>query len=146
MERDDILDDVNRMRNEVEALFEDFFRFQHSLALAGGHVWRPSADCYETKAHIVIIMELAGVAAEDVEVFASARALTVRGTRRDLTPRERHRNYHKMEINFGDFEQVIPFWCSVDIDDLETSLDRGILTIRMPKEGSRPQPRTIDIE
>lgn len=147
MGSDDILDDLEQMRSEVESLFEDFFRFQHTLALTGRHVWRPSTDVYESRDHVIVVLELAGVAADDIEVFASGRALTVRGTRRNLTPLESHRNYHKMEIQFGDFEKIIPLWCRVDIEDLETTLESGILTIRIPKlQESREEPRTIPIE
>jgi HSP20 family protein len=147
MGRDDILDDLEQMRSEVESFFEGFCRFRHTLALTGRHVWRPSADVYESRDHIVVVLELAGVAADDLEVFASRRALTIRGTRRNLTPLESHRNYRKMEIQFGDFEKIIPLWCRADIENLETTLERGILTIRIPKlQEPREEPRTIPIE
>jgi HSP20 family protein len=147
MERDDFLDGIHRMRSEIEALFEGFFRLQHPIAITRGHLWRPPTDCYETESHIVVIMDLAGVAAEDVKIAVTNRALTVRGTRRDLTPLGSRRNYHKMEMDIGDFEGVVPIWCHVDVEKVETSLDRGILVVKIPKlPHPGAEPKTVSIE
>ena len=66
--------------------------------------FRPAADFYETAQGLVLRLELAGVAAEDVSLTLTGHELVVRGRRRPPAP-EGIRRFIHLEMAFGIFER-----------------------------------------
>jgi HSP20 family protein len=94
--------------------------------------WRPEADVYETATAIVIIVELAGVEEEEMEVLLFEDALVVEGQRR-LPGCEASGVYHLVGIRQGSFRLEIPLWAPIDPAGVEARHERGLLRIRLPK-------------
>lgn len=99
-------------------------------------IWRPAADVAETEEAITIIVELAGVDEEDLEIVLHDDALVIEG--------ERHPDgvgadavYHAVEIRQGRFRLEVPLPVSVVDDDVEATLERGLLRVRLPKRARR---------
>jgi HSP20 family protein len=87
---------------------------------------------YETDKEIIVLIEIAGVNKEDIQIFIKGNLVTVRGTRRepDINRKEA---YHQMEINYGTFERVISLPVVVREEDAKASFQNGILKIVFPK-------------
>src|SRR3990172_2155760 len=66
----------------------------------------PNVDVYETDDDIVVIVEIAGIQGEEVEMEVDGRVLFLKGERRPLPGRPR-RLYSQMEIAHGTFQREL---------------------------------------
>jgi HSP20 family protein len=98
--------------------------------------WTPALDMYETQDAIVVLLDLAGVDAEQTEVHTQPHLLTVRGARRErhglYVPNE-ERSYHALEIPYGRFERTLRLPPGTDTDAARASYHDGLLEITLPK-------------
>ncbi|MGI8533320.1 MAG: Hsp20/alpha crystallin family protein [Candidatus Limnocylindrales bacterium] len=98
--------------------------------------WRPAADVAETQDAIIITVELAGVADEDVEIVLHDDVLIVDGIRRPNPPAVDVR-YHAAEIRPGPFRLEVPLPAYVQGDEVSGEFERGLLRVRLPKVSGR---------
>ena len=77
----------------------------------------------------MVVVEIAGVNAEEMEISVEGKTLTVRGERED---RQRHlsRLYHQMEICCGLFERSVAFPAEVDPEQATATYSDGLLDHR----------------
>lgn len=94
--------------------------------------WIPAVDICEMANHYEIIVELAGVRRDDIEVFTEGRHLTVAGFREDPTPRGKI-CLHQMEIEEGHFRRCILLPTNVDSEGISARHRDGLLRIQVPK-------------
>lgn len=104
----------------------------HPMPYTREEVWRPPTDVYETSEHFVVVMELAGIKEEDVEVTVFNDVLVVAGIREDASRPEKVR-YHEMGINFGRFRSEIYLPIQVSPDCVEARYQNGLLHIWLLK-------------
>lgn len=95
-----------------------------------GRLWYPAADVYQTADGWLVKVELAGVAAEDIEIEIEGRTLYVAGTRRDRTC-TKGVSYHQMEITYSRFEKTLSFPVAIEGASIEHNFDNGLLIIRL---------------
>jgi HSP20 family protein len=105
--------------------------------------FRPAADFYETAQGLVLRLELAGVAAEDVSLSLTSHELVVQGRRRPRLPDGIKRFMH-LEIGFGTFYRRFTLPCVVDPEGVEARYQDGILTVSLPRRS--PQTRRIPVK
>ena len=133
---------------------ESINRYFHFLTSTKGtrpsdKLWYPAADVYSSPEGWVVIIELAGVSPEDMEIDIQGNMLSISGTRRDRTC-SKGVSYHQMEITYSRFEKTLRFPASIDGARIEHNFDNGLLIIRLRKgekietaraetEGSREQ-------
>lgn len=99
---------------------------------AARRVWSPATDVYETPDCVVIQMELAGVAPEQIQIQATDSTVAVWGRRREAElPDCRH--VAQMEIVHGPFERVIALTMSVIPASGHATCTNGLLEIVLPK-------------
>lgn len=95
-----------------------------------GKAWRPPTDVYETDQSIVIKVELAGMAEDEITIGFEGSNLVISGTRRDLTLKLR---YKQMEIFCGEFRTSVCLEELVDRAGLSYSYRDGFLEVVIPK-------------
>jgi HSP20 family protein len=105
--------------------------------------FRPVADFYETIQGLVLRLELAGVAADDVSLSLAGQELVVRGRRRPPPP-EGIRRFIHLEMAFGLFERRFTLPIPVDPEGVEALYADGILEIHLPRKA--PQTRLIPVK
>lgn len=105
--------------------------------------FRPAADFYETIQGLVLRLELAGVAAEDVSLTLTGHELVVRGRRRPPAPEDIRRFVH-LEMAYGIFERRFRLAIPVDSQGVEARYADGILEVHLPRKA--PQTRTIPVK
>ena len=93
--------------------------------------WRPDADTYETATTVVILVDLAGVEEDDLEVQLFEDVLIVEG-RRQL-PSCQEGAVYAAGIHQGPFRVELPLPAPVDAERVEARYDRGLLRITLPK-------------
>jgi len=109
----------------------------------GVPVWRPLTDVVETRDGPMLVLEMPGVAPEDVEVTLEKRVLTVRGRGRNPQP-ENLRPAH-LEYEPGDYERAFALSEDFDAERIEAVMRNGVLTLSLPR-AAEAQPRTIRVK
>ena len=91
----------------------------------------------------MLVLEMPGVAPEDVEVTLEKRVLTVRGRGRNPQP-ENLRPAH-LEYEPGDYERAFALSEDFDAERIEAVMRNGVLTLSLPR-AAEAQPRTIRVK
>ncbi len=98
--------------------------------------WRPATDVYESPEALTVVVELAGVEAEELEALLYEDALVVEGERK-LPCCDDDARYRSAEIRQGRFRLELPLDVAIDADGVESRYERGFLYIRLPKQQAR---------
>ena len=104
------------------------------LRLLGQTRWRPDADAYETATTVEVVVDLAGVPEDDIEVQLFDDVLVLEG-HRQLPACDEGAVYHAAGIRQGPFQVALPLPAPVDADRVQARYDRGLLRITLPKRG-----------
>jgi len=94
--------------------------------------WRPNVDVYETVSSVELVLDLAGVDEDDVELQLSESVLVVEGQRR-LNVSDPGAMYHVAGIRQGPFRVEVTLPAPVDPERVEARYERGLLRISLPK-------------
>jgi HSP20 family protein len=129
-------DPIDRLRGEMEELFADLWQVPRFARHHGG--FRPQIDCYRTErpAAIHVVVELAGVDPDKIQILVDERTLVVSGERR--RPRT-SRVYQQMEIDYGRFTRQVALVGDIDVEASKATYRRGVLTIVLPL-AKKPAP------
>lgn len=130
-------------RQEVDRLFEDFFRspLTPRLSLADGIGW-PNIEVAEKKDEVVVTAELPGLGEDDVEVVVDSGVLTIRGEKKSERSDE-DRGWS--ERYYGRFERSVALPNGADESACQADFANGVLTVRMPKSEDARRGRRIPI-
>jgi HSP20 family protein len=135
--------DIDRLQGEIEELFADLWQVPRFSGLR--HAFRPAVDCFVTDDphQLVVIVELAGIDPESVEIGFAERTLTISGQR--ARPRIEGQVYQQAEIDYGRFERRIPLGHDIAPASASAIYDAGMLRITLPiaKRASRRRPAAI---
>lgn len=104
-------------------------------------LWRPPTDVYETNESVVILMEIAGMDPDKIQVEFSDRILRVSGQRADHHLRAA---CHCLEVQYGEFASQVHLPGSYDIDAIDAQYRDGFLTITLPKR--KPEIKLIGVQ
>ena len=106
-------------------------------------LWRPLTDVVETREGLMLMIEMPGVAPENVEISLEKRVLTIRGRAQGQQP-ERLRAVH-LEYEPGDYERAFALAADFDAERIEAAMRNGVLTLTLPRV-AEAQPRTIRVK
>jgi HSP20 family protein len=127
------------LQRELYRLFEG--ALQHGKADPGE--WTPLVDIRETDRELNFALEIAGSAANDIDVTTESGVLTIRGERSEEWKDEGR--YHLVERGYGSFVRRFQLPEGVDIDKIQADVENGLLQVRIPKS-AMPQPKTIEVK
>lgn len=102
--------------------------------------WVPIAEIDENDDAYMVKLELPGIAPADIEVGIRDRELCVSGE-----TREEEEGSNALRVRAGRFHYHSSLPSDVDADNIEASLDEGVLTLRIPK-AREGQARRIEIK
>lgn len=133
--------DIDRLQAEIEELFADLWQVPRFSGLR--HGFRPAVDCFRTEdpPQLVIVVELAGVDPESIEISVAERALTIAGQR--TRPRVTGQVYQQAEIEWGRFERQIPLDVDVSAATASAEYAAGMLRITLPVARRAGESRTF---
>jgi HSP20 family protein len=97
--------------------------------------WRPPVDIYEVEGALHVVVEIAGVDADDLELRLYDDALTIGGERRWSAPPALQR-VDAAEIRYGVFSATVPLPADVDHARVASRYDRGLLQVVLPRRRS----------
>ena len=102
----------------------------------------PTADIYEDRDSLKVILEMPGVGKGDVDVRVEEGILFVEG-RLDLT---KYRGLQPLytEYNIGNYSRSFRLSNAIDQDKIGAELKDGVLSLTLPK-AEKAKPRTIQV-
>lgn len=132
---------INRLRNEMDALFENVlndapFGFRATRAFPALNVW-------EDGERFFVEAEVPGMKIEDIELLVVGHEMTVKGERKDA--RRQGAVYHRRERGVGTFTRTLRLPADVDTDKVEAAMRDGVLTITLPK-AETAKARKIEVK
>jgi HSP20 family protein len=133
------LDDLQRMRQQLEQMFESAAA-PHQRLSAGVF---PLINLTEDKDHYYVRAELPGVKGDELDIQVTGNNLAISGERKIAAVDEGAR-YHRREREAGTFSRMIGLPGDVDPDKVEAKLENGILTVVISKaEIAKPKQITV---
>ena len=90
-------------------------------------------DVYETNSDFVVLATIAGVQIKDLDISLEKEMMVIKGNRCDphLHP---DKKYFYQECYWGPFSRKIVLPENIKIDEADAQMDKGVLTIKIPKE------------
>lgn len=128
-------DEGSAVQDAMERFFQHLPHWKRPSAIFE-KAWKPLCDIYECPDHFSVVVDLAGVDEEKVEVTLHGRLLRIRGNRKHFRPPSMSNTY-MIEISYGDFERMIELPVDVDADATYAVYRRGFLEIILPKVGGQ---------
>lgn len=133
------------LREEIDELFADLWQVSRLGGLRRG--FRPQLDCFRTEdpPAFTVIVDLAGVEPERVNVSTAEGSLVISGERgRDDCG---GRSYQQMEIEYGPFQRIVQLPDDADPANAEATYEKGLLQIVIPiaKPEARVRPVPIQV-
>jgi len=97
-----------------------------------------SIDVFQTPDSIIVKSTIAGVKPGDIDISINNDMLTIRG-KRESQEKIAEDNYLIKECYWGGFSRSIILPVEVEAENVEASLDNGVLTVKLPKAKSAKQ-------
>ena len=95
--------------------------------------WTPPVDKYQTESHVVVRVELPGVKSSDISISFRGEKLRIQGVKREPAPSRKFLCYYCLERRYGRFDRTLHIRWVIDPRRANAYLDKGILTIELPK-------------
>jgi HSP20 family protein len=132
------------LKDEIDELFADLWQVSRLSGLR--HGIRPQLDGFRTESppSFTVLVDIAGIDPNQVDITAAERKLTISGERR--RPACEGRIYQQMEIEYGPFERFVQLPEDVDLSQAEARYERGLLMIVIPIAAKPEAPTRVPIE
>ncbi len=138
--------EFERMRREMDRLWDSFFEGGLRRKAEEGREWLPSLDVAETKNELVVKCEVPGMDPKDIDISLSDGMLTIKGEKKQERE-EKEADYHLVERSYGSFSRSVQLPKEVQSDKINASYKNGILKITLPKsEEAKKKEVKIKVE
>ena len=126
----------NRLRDEIDRLFEDF-RFptppRSLFAFAGDHRLIPAMELSAADGGYRLSVELPGMEQKDIDVELADGVLTVSGEKRQQSEKT-DEGYLLSERRYGSFRRQLTLPVDVDPGSIKADFANGVLKVEMKKD------------
>ena len=128
------LDDLHR---RMDQLLEGVWS-----GLGNGGVWSPPVDIEETDDAWALEAELPGALQDDVNVEVRDSEVSITG---EIKEKERKGILRRRTRRTGRFEYRVTLPGEADADNIDASLNDGVLTVRIPK-ANKARSRRVEVK
>jgi len=135
--------EVSALREEIEDMFDGFFRDYPVFGSSLPSNWTPSLNVSQTRDAVLVRAELPGMNAEDIDISLHDNLLTISGEKRPLEEGAEE-DRHQTECFCGGFRRRVRLPFPVDADAVHAEYKNGILKIMLPKR-QRVGSKTITV-
>ncbi len=119
------------LADEVRRLFEGL---PHAHDPAPGGLYAPPLDVVEREDSLEVVMDLAGVAVEDVRVLFKSNTLVIAGCKWPVGgTSNRATAFHLVERSFGRFARAVRVTATLDLTHARATMKEGELRVLLPK-------------
>jgi len=128
--------EMSRLTREMDRLFGE------ARATSRAGVF-PPLNLYDDGESLLVRAEVPGIDPSDLEINATANALTIKGERKRAETDEKA-SFHRRERGHGTFSRSINLPQEIDPGKVKASYRLGVLEIMLPK-AEEAKPRKIEI-
>jgi HSP20 family protein len=126
----------NRLRNEIDRLFDDFSigwpaRSVFSFSAPAG--LNPAMELSATDNGYELSVELPGIEEKDIEIEFADGVLTVSGEKREESEKKEN-GYLLSERRYGSFRRQLTLPADVDPETIEAKFRQGVLKLVIKKD------------
>lgn len=126
-------EEFDSMQKEMQRFMEHVSgKKPHFLGLSE-KAWEPLCDVFETDDNFIVVVDLAGVLVNEVDLTIQSRKLILKSVRKEV-PSPPKRDYHQMEIPFGPFQREIDLPEEVDGETINARYREGFLIVECKKK------------
>jgi len=125
------------LQREMDRYLQHLSQHKPRSVIFSQRTWQPATDIYETADAVVVVVDLAGVPEDEIQLVVARDSLTIRGERREVD-QQGERTYSLIEIPFGPFERIVPLPRPVDPESAAASYRAGFLRVTLPKLSVTP--------
>jgi len=109
---------------------------QEEITLKTGEVFDQDGelvvDVYETNSEFVVLAAIAGIQIKDIDISLEKDMMIIKGNRCD-PHNDPDKKFFYQECYWGPFSRKIILPENINIDDADAQMDKGVLTIKIPK-------------
>ena len=136
----DPFQEMQRMQDHVNSMFGDAFgRFSRSPKfdnLFDSGSFTPEIDIKDEGDHFIIKIDLPGADNSNVNITCKDQELKISGKIDQLQEDSKRSGLLRRERRSGQFSRTITLPAPVEADKMETKIDKGIVTVTIPKAKS----------
>lgn len=145
----DLFEEIKGIREEMDSMFERFFREPRFGLLEyrakPASIGEPLREVVEKDNEILINVQLPGVDKKDVVLSITAGHIEIKAEKKHELKVEKN-GLHKYERSYSGFYRIIPLPENVKAEEAEAGYENGILKIRLPKEEKAVEKRKVQIK
>jgi len=138
-------DPFEKIQRDVERMFHSLVYYRHPASHFAEPTWAPPADLLVSETSARVILELAGVPRENVQVRLRGRLLEISGSREAPRDPQVRASYHRAEIFFGPFRRAVELPWDAAPESVEAHYRDGMLEINL-RRAHTVVPTDIGIE
>lgn len=131
---------IEQMQEDFDRFFDHYAHARRPLVMGYRPHWSPPCNVYEVDDTVRVLVEIAGIQRDQLDLRIEPDRLILRGTRSE--PSDFGGNYQQMEIAFGEFELDVALPVHVDAEAAQAWYQDGFLQVSLPKI-PEPRPRRI---
>lgn len=132
------VNDISRIQRELSRMMDDQFRINFSTGCV-----TPMMNVYTNAEEAVVLAELPGVAADAIEISVVGETLTLSGERAEEKVEDQS-TPHRQERFAGKFSRSLALPFPVEVDQVDAHLEKGLLTIKLPR-AEEDRPRRVNV-
>jgi HSP20 family protein len=136
--------EVLALRDNLDRWLQRFFDEPWGFPGLGDFQLVPSTNVDETDNDFVVTVELPGLEKNDIDLTVQGTTLVIRGEKREEREHDR-RDVHVSERRYGSFVRTVPLPEGADFEHADARVERGLLTVRIPKGAARRDRRRIPV-
>ncbi|MEN9226789.1 MAG: Hsp20/alpha crystallin family protein [Thermostichus sp. HHBFW_bins_43] len=135
--------EIDEIQREMNRMFDRLA--PRSTNGDGGFAFLPAVEMHDDPEAITLKLELPGLNADDLDIQATAEAVSISGERR-FEKRSEDKGVTRSEFRYGRFQRVIPLPNRIQHDQVKAEYKDGILTLHLPKaESERAQVVKVNV-
>jgi len=135
---------VNRLQRQLDQTFNKTSAGTET-ASAQSVAWIPRVDIYEEAERFVVLADVPGVEAKDIDITAEKGVLTIRGERPAQQKSADQNGYERVERTSGSFLRRFTLPDTANTETIKAKQTNGVLEVSIPKH-PQVQPRRISVE
>lgn len=136
--------EVLALRDNLDRWLQRFFQEPWGLPAVGDFQLAPSVNVHATDKEVVVAAEMPGLDRADLDLTIRGNTLIIRGNKREEREDSRG-DLYLSERRYGSFLRTVPLPDDVDPERAEARVDKGVLTVRLPKLEARRERRRIPV-
>ncbi len=137
---------ARRWGDELDNMFEGFFRPARWVEEEASEGLFPRLDVTERDGEFVVTAELPGVKREDVDISIENGVLTISAETRSETEEKEGERVLRQERRYGKYLRSLRLGKEIDDHKVKATLRDGVLELVLPKaEAVKPKKISVDV-